>query len=118
MEIETLQGFKVGLKQRVLPETFVQKIDHCQSKLPLSRVIALEIARQQMIDPAKRPCPMQISVLTLSEGERARLMQGSAPWTRGSEAEKALFQETLARLKGHIDAKLKMGEKGEDLSSP
>ena len=112
LEIETLQSFKLrGLQQRVLPQTFVEKLAIAQSKLPLSRVVALELARRQMIDPQQTSLPDD-SVFALTEAERARLLQGSLPWARGTEAEKDLFQKTLAAVRS-ILAQTQDGDKGK-----
>lgn len=112
LEIETLQSFKLrGLQQRVLPATFLEKLNIAQSKLPLSRVIELELARQQMIDPRQTSLP-DPSVFSLNDAERERLRQGSLPWARGSDAEKALFQETLAEARD-ILVQTQSGESGK-----
>ena len=90
LETET----RLGLTRRVLPAAIEARFTIAQSKLPLSRVLELEILKRQLIDPTVQSMP-DLTVLSLNAAEEAALARGSAPWHRGNEVEKALFRSTL-----------------------
>ena len=95
LETET----RLGLTRRVLPAAIDERFTIAQSKLPLSRVIELELLKRQLIDPRTEQTPDLATLeaaLSLEMDEQDALVRGSAPWHRGSDVEKVLFQSTLS----------------------
>ena len=103
LETET----RLGLTRRVLPAAIEARFTIAQSKLPLSRVLELEILKRQLIDPTVQSMP-DLTVLSLNAAEEAALARGSAPWNRGNEAEKALFRSTLLAARRIIGQTVKI----------
>ena len=93
LETET----RLGLTRRVLPPSIEERFTIAQSKLPLSRVIELEVLKRQLVDPRTINMP-DLGALSLTQAERETLARGSTPWYRGDEAEKELFQSTLSQV--------------------
>ena len=83
--------------QRVLPENVTNRIDIAASKLPLSAMARVEIARRQFVDVTNTETP-DLSGLTLTAAEEATLRQSAQPWSTIPAEDKALYQSSRTAI--------------------
>ena len=100
---------RLGLQRRILPIAIQDRFTIAQSKLPLSSVVELEILKRNLMDPRVTEIS-DFSALELGDQEIETLKRESAPWTRGTEESKVLFQETLVAARRIINKAVKVDQ--------